>query len=187
MSRVGNLPIAVPQGVDVSILDRHTVKVKGPKGQSSQTVHPAVAAEYDANARLIKITIRSDNPKQRAFQGLSRTLVANAVEGVTKGFMKDMEIIGLGYNVKLQGKDLVLALGYSKPVQVKIPEGIAVQVTQPTNPARFTISGIDKQLVGQFAATVRKLRPVEPYKGKGIKYKDEVVRRKAGKAFGSQQ
>ncbi|HCN19977.1 MAG: 50S ribosomal protein L6 [Planctomycetes bacterium RIFCSPHIGHO2_02_FULL_50_42] len=187
MSRIGRLPIAVPKGVDVTVIDQRTVNVKGPKGQFSQTVHPAVMAEYDANARLINIKMRSDNPKQRAFHGLSRTLVANAVEGVTKGFAKEMEIVGLGYNVKLQGKDLVLALGYTKPVQVKIPEGMTVQVIQPTNPAKFTISGVDKQLVGQIAARIRKLRPVEPYKGKGVKYKGETVRRKAGKAFGSQQ
>lgn len=187
MSRIGRLPIAVPKGVEVSIPDQRTVKVKGPKGQFSQAVHASVAAEYDAAAGLIRLKLRSDDPKQSAFHGLSRTLVANAVEGVTKGFTKEMEIVGLGYNVKLQGKDLVLALGYTEPVHVKLPEGITVQVTQPTNPAKFIISGIDKQLVGQFAAMIRKLRPVEPYKGKGIKYKDEVVRRKAGKAFGGQQ
>ncbi|MEE9584093.1 MAG: 50S ribosomal protein L6 [Candidatus Brocadiales bacterium] len=187
MSRIGRLPIAVPQGVDVSISDQRTVKIKGPKGQLSQTLHPVVAAEYDAKARVIQIKVPSESSKQRAFQGLSRALVANAVEGVTKGFSKDMEIIGLGYNVKLQGKNLVLTLGYSRPVQLKIPEGITVTVEQPTNPARFTVTGIDKQLVGEFAATVRRLRPVEPYKGKGIKYKDETVRRKAGKAFAAQQ
>ncbi|MFQ5956584.1 MAG: 50S ribosomal protein L6 [Candidatus Brocadiales bacterium] len=187
MSRIGKLPIAVPQGVDVSVSDQQTVRIKGPKGQLAQTLHPAISAEYDSNARLIRIKVSSEGSKQKAFQGLSRTLVANAVEGVSKGFSKDMEIVGLGYNVKLQGKDLVLALGHSKPKQLKIPEGITVQVTQPTNPARFTISGADKQSVGQFAATVRSLRPVEPYKGKGVKYKGEVVRRKAGKAFGGQQ
>lgn len=187
MSRIGRLPVAVPEGVDVSISDGQTVKLKGPKGQLSQALPPAVTAEYDSKARLIHIKVSAGDSKQKAFQGLSRTLVANAVEGVTKGFIKEMEIIGLGYNVKQQGKDLVLALGHSKPKQLKIPEGIAVQITQPTNPARFTITGVDKQSVGQFAAVIRRLRPVEPYKGKGIKYKDEVVRRKAGKAFGGQQ
>ncbi|MFQ5861796.1 MAG: 50S ribosomal protein L6 [Candidatus Brocadiales bacterium] len=187
MSRMGILPVAVPQGVDVSISDQQTVRLKGPKGQLSQTIPPAVAAEYDSKTRLIHLKVSSEAPRQKAFQGLSRTLVANAVEGVTKGFSKEMEIVGLGYNVKLQGKDLVLALGYSTPIQLKIPEGITVQVTQPTNPARLTITGVDKQLVGQFAASVRSLRPVEPYKGKGIKYKGETVRRKAGKAFGGQQ
>ncbi|MEE9487790.1 MAG: 50S ribosomal protein L6 [Candidatus Brocadiales bacterium] len=187
MSRVGKVPIAVPQGVDVTISDQRTVKVKGPKGQLSQVLNDAVLAEYDNNSRLINITIRTGSSKGGPFQGLFRTLVANAVEGVTKGFTKEMEIVGLGYNVKLQGKNFVLALGYSNPVELKLPDGISVEVTQPTNPARFTVSGIDKQLVGEFAATVRRLRPVEPYKGKGIKYKGEVVRRKAGKAFGGQQ
>ncbi len=187
MSRVGRVPIAVPQGVDITITDQRTVKVKGPKGQLSQTLNDAVLAEYDNNSRLISIKTSSGASRQGAFQGLFRTLVANAVEGVTKGFSKEMEIVGLGYNVKLQGKNFVLALGYSNPVEVKLPEGITVEVAQPTNPARFKVSGIDKQLVGEFAATVRRLRPVEPYKGKGIKYKDEVVRRKAGKAFGGQQ
>ncbi|MCQ4574948.1 MAG: 50S ribosomal protein L6 [Candidatus Brocadiales bacterium] len=187
MSRIGKLPVAVPQGVDVSISDQRTVKVKGPKGQLSQTLHPVVTAEYDSKDRTIRIKVPTTNSRQRAFQGLWRTLVANAVEGVTKGFTKEMEIVGLGYNVKLQGKNLVLALGHSKPKQVEVPEGITVQVTQPTNPAKFSVTGIDKQQVGEFAATVRRLRPVEPYKGKGIKYKDEVVRRKAGKAFAAQQ
>lgn len=187
MSRIGRLPITIPQGVDVSISDHQTVRLKGPKGQFDQTLPPEVAVEYDSKARLIHVKISSESPKKKAFQGLSRTLVANAIEGVAKGFSKEMEIIGLGYNVKLQGKNLILALGHSKPIQRKIPEGITVQIAQPTNPAKFTISGVDKRLVGQFAATVRSLRPVEPYKGKGVKYKDEVVRRKAGKAFGGQQ
>lgn len=189
MSRIGKLPVAVPQGVEVnvSVSGRHTVKVKGPKGQLSQTLHPIVTAEYDTKARLIWMKVPSKASRQRAFQGLSRTLVANAVEGVTKGFLKEMEVVGLGYNVKVQGENMVLALGHSKPKQVKIPEGIKVEVTQPTNPAKFVISGVDKQQVGEFAATVRRLRRVEPYKGKGIKYKDEIVRRKAGKAFTSVQ
>lgn len=185
MSRIGRLPVALPEGVEVNI-DKQTVRLKGPKGQLCQALPPAVVAEYDSKAGLIHVRVSDGSSRQKALQGLSRTLVANAVEGVTKGFIKEMEIIGLGYNVKQQGDNLVLALGHSKPKQLKIPDGIKVEITQPTNPARFTITGVDKQLVGQFAAVIRGLRPVEPYNGKGIKYRDEVVRRKAGKAFGGQ-
>ncbi|HDY66420.1 MAG TPA: 50S ribosomal protein L6, partial [Candidatus Scalindua sp.] len=118
----------------------------------------------------------------RPFNGLIRTLLANNVHGVTNGFSKDLEIIGIGYNAKLQGKDLVLQLGFSHPVKVEIPQGIKVEIKNQTNPGRLTIMGIDKQLVGQFTANIRSLRPPEPYKGKGIKYADEIIRRKAGKA-----
>lgn len=184
MSRIGKLPIAVPQGVEVKITN-HTVMVKGPKGQLSHTLHPLVSVEFDSKARSLHFKVSSKEGS--AFQGLYRSLVSNAIEGVTKGFSKEMAIVGLGYSAKVQGKDLVLSVGYTKPIQVRMPEGIAVEVQQATNPAKFTIKGADKHLVGQFAAMVRGLRPVEPYKGKGVRYKDEVVRKKAGKAFATAQ
>ncbi len=182
MSRIGRLPVSVPENVNIRAED-NALTVKGPLGELTQRFHSAVRFEYDDSKRLLRVKVGEEEPKQKALLGLSRTLTANAVEGVTKGFSKNMEIQGLGYNVKLLGKDLVLSVGYISPVHLEIPKGLKVEITQPTNPARFTIKGVDKQLVGQFAATVRATREVEPYKGKGIRYKDEIVRKKAGKAF----
>lgn len=182
MSRIGRLPVAVPKTVDLKI-ESETLKIKGPLGEMAQRFHPSVRFEFDQASRLLRAKVADEEPRQKALLGLSRTLALNAVEGVTKGFSREMEIQGLGYNVKLQGKDLVLAVGYINPVHLTIPQGLKVEIAQPTNPARFTIKGVDKQLVGQFAAVVRSIRKVEPYKGKGIRYKDEVVRKKAGKAF----
>ncbi len=182
MSRIGRLPVAITEKVDVKITDE-TLKVKGTLGEVSQRFHPSVKFEFDQSKRLLRVKVADEEPNQKALLGLSRTLAFNAVEGVTKGFSREMEIHGLGYNVKLQGKDLVLSIGYINPVHLTIPQGLRVEISQPTNPARFIIKGVDKQQVGQFAAVVRSLREVEPYKGKGIRYKDEVVRKKAGKAF----
>jgi large subunit ribosomal protein L6 len=182
MSRIGRLPVAVPKEVELKT-QAETLKLKGPMGELSQRFHPSVRFEFDSGNRLLRINVAEEGPKGKALLGLSRTLAANAVEGVTKGYSREMEIHGLGYNAKLQGKELVLSVGYINPVHLTIPQGLKVEITQPTNPARFIIKGVDKQLVGQFAATVRAVRKVEPYKGKGIRYKDEVVRKKAGKAF----
>ncbi|HHT9119256.1 MAG TPA: 50S ribosomal protein L6 [Candidatus Hypogeohydataceae bacterium YC41] len=182
MSRIGRLLIAIPKTVELKI-EEGTLKVKGPLGELLQKFHPSVKFEFDQSSRLLQVNVAEEEPKREALWGLSRTLAFNAVEGVVKGFSKEMEIHGLGYSAKVQGKDLVLSVGYMNPVHLTIPQGIKVEITQPTNPARFIIKGVDKQLVGQFAATVRSVRKVEPYKGKGIRYKDEVIRKKAGKAF----
>lgn len=182
MSRLGRLPIAVPKTVDLKI-ENETLKVKGPMGELLQKFHPSVRFEFDASSRLLRVKVTDEEPKQKALLGLSRTLASNAVDGVVKGFSREMEIHGLGYNAKVQGKDLVLAVGYINPVHLTIPQGLKVEIIQPTNPAKFIIKGADKQLVGQFSAMVRSIREVEPYKGKGIRYKDEVIRKKAGKAF----
>jgi large subunit ribosomal protein L6 len=182
MSRIGKLPIAVPKTVDVKIGDA-TLKVKGPMGEMLQNFHPSVGFDFDQSKRLLHVKVDDSEPGKEALWGLSRTLAFNAVEGVVKGFSRELEIQGLGYSAKLEGKNLVLALGFINPVKLSIPEGLKVEITQPTNPARFVIKGIDKQKVGQFAAMIRSLKEVEPYKGKGIRYKDEVIRKKAGKAL----
>jgi len=176
MSRIGRLPIPVPSGVDVSI-DGQAVSVKGPKGTLSLTVaEPISVAKEDGQ---LKITRPNDEGSVRALHGLSRTLVANMVTGVTTGFSKTLEIVGVGYRVAAKGKDLEFALGFSHPVLITPPEGITFRVEAPT---RFVVEGIDKQLVGETAARIRKLRKPDPYKGKGVRYQGEVIRRKVGKA-----
>jgi large subunit ribosomal protein L6 len=177
MSRIGRLPIPVPSGVDVAI-DGQTVKVKGPKGELSHTVvQPLTVARGEDGA--VQISRPDDEPRNRALHGLSRTLVANLITGVTQGYAKTLEIVGTGYRVTAKGQDLEFALGFSHPVLVKAPAGITFKVERPTI---FSIEGIDKQLVGETAAKIRKIRPPEPYKGKGVRYQGEAVRRKAGKA-----
>lgn len=176
MSRIGKLPITVPSGVDVTI-DGRTVTVKGPKGTLSHTVIAPITVERgDDGAVLVKRP--DDERKTKAYHGLSRTLVNNLVEGVTKGYEKKLEIVGVGYRVALKGSALEFALGFSHPVVVQAPEGITFAVESPT---RFSVSGIDKQLVGETAANIRKIRKPEPYKGKGVRYAGENVRRKVGK------
>jgi large subunit ribosomal protein L6 len=176
MSRIGRLPIPVPSGVDVSI-EGQAVSVKGPKGTLSLTVaEPISVAREDGE---LKVTRPNDEGSVRALHGLSRTLVANMVTGVTTGFSKTLEIVGVGYRVTAKGKDLEFALGFSHPVVITPPEGIAFRVEAPT---RFVVEGIDKQLVGETAARIRKLRKPDPYKGKGVRYQGEVIRRKVGKA-----
>jgi large subunit ribosomal protein L6 len=176
MSRIGKLPITIPSGVDVTI-DGRTVTVKGPKGTLSHTVIAPITVERgDDGAVLVKRP--DDERKTKAFHGLSRTLVNNLVEGVTKGYEKKLEIVGVGYRVALKGNSLEFALGFSHPVVVQAPEGITFAVESPT---RFSVSGIDKQLVGETAANIRKIRKPEPYKGKGVRYAGENVRRKVGK------
>ena len=176
MSRIGRMPIAVPAGVDVKI-DGSTVTVKGPKGTLTRTVSSNITVALDNG--VITVTRPNDLKENRALHGLTRTLVANMVKGVSEGFKKELEINGIGYRAAKQGKNLVLNIGYSHDVIMSEEEGITVEVPAPN---KIIISGPDKQKVGQFAAEVRGKRPPEPYKGKGIKYVDEVIRRKEGKA-----
>ena len=178
MSRIGKKPVEVPKGVTVTI-DGNTVKVKGPKGELSRTFHREMAVSMENNA--VTIARPSDEPNHRALHGLSRTLLANMVEGVTKGFVKQLEIVGVGYKAETRPYGLQLALGYSHAIEYKAPKGVKLTANTPT---AVTIEGADKEAVGQVAAEIRNLRPPEPYKGKGIKYAGEVIRRKAGKAGG---
>jgi large subunit ribosomal protein L6 len=177
MSRIGRLPITVPSGVTVDI-DGSTVTVKGPKGQlSHHVVAPIVVAK--AEDGTLEVTRPNDERMSRSLHGLTRTLVSNMVVGVTDGYRKDLEISGTGYRVAAKGNDLEFALGYSHPVFIEAPQGITFAVETPT---KFSVSGIDKQQVGEVAAKLRKLRKPDPYKGKGVRYAGEVIRRKAGKA-----
>ena len=177
MSRIGRLPIQVPAGVDVQI-DGRTVTVKGPKGTLSHTVAEPIEVTR-ADDGTVQVSRPDDERDNRALHGLSRTLVANMVIGVTDGYSKTLEIVGTGYRVQARGADLEFALGFSHPVMVPAPEGITFTVEAPT---RFTVSGVDKQKVGEVSATIRKLRKPDPYKGKGVRYQGEQIRRKAGKA-----
>jgi large subunit ribosomal protein L6 len=177
MSRIGRKPITVPSGVDVTI-DGQTVKVKGPKGELSHVLAEPIVAERGEDGQLY-VSRPNDERRAKELHGLSRTLVANMVVGVTEGYRKSLEIAGTGYRVQAKGSDLEFALGFSHPVLVTPPAGITFAVERPT---LFHISGIDKQQVGEVAANIRKIRPPEPYKGKGVKYQGEVIRRKAGKA-----
>lgn len=176
MSRIGRLPIPVPEGVDIAIDGRH-VTVKGPRGTLRHTVaEPITITREDAS---LVVHRPDDERESRSLHGLTRTLVANMVTGVTTGYAKTLEIVGVGYRVQARGSDLELALGYSHPVPVKAPDGITFEVQTPT---RFLVRGIDKQQVGEVAAKIRGLRKPDPYKGKGVRYQGEVVRRKVGKA-----
>jgi large subunit ribosomal protein L6 len=176
MSRIGRLPVPVPAGVEVT-LDGPLVTVKGPKGTLSHTVIEPITVVQEDGALLVQ---RPDDEREsRARHGLTRSLVNNMVVGVTDGFAKTLEIVGVGYRVQARGSDLEFALGFSHPVPVKAPAGVKFEVQSPT---RFVVSGIDKQLVGETAATIRKLRKPDPYKGKGVRYQGEVIRRKVGKA-----
>jgi large subunit ribosomal protein L6 len=176
MSRIGKLPITVPAGVDVTI-DGRTVSVKGPKGTLTHTVAEPITVERDEDGTLA-VRRPNDERQSRSLHGLSRTLVFNMIVGVTQGYEKKMEIHGVGYRVAAKGSDLEFALGYSHPVPVKAPAGISFAVETPT---RFSVSGIDKQQVGEVAANIRKLRKPDPYKGKGVRYSGEKIRRKVGK------
>lgn len=179
MSRIGRKPITVPAGVEIAIEGR-TVKVKGPKGSLQHTLSEPITVERGEDGELF-VNRPNDERRAKELHGLSRTLVANMIVGVTDGYKKSLEINGTGYRVTAKGSDLEFALGFSHPVVVQAPDGIAFSVERPT---LFHISGIDKQLVGEVAANIRKIRPPEPYKGKGVKYVGEVIRRKAGKAGG---
>jgi len=176
MSRIGRTPVAIPAGVDVTIAGRE-VTVKGPRGTLSMEV--AAPIEVSQANGAITVTRPNDEGEIRALHGLSRSLIANMVTGVTEGFRKTLEIVGVGYRVQAKGQDLEFSLGYSHPVPVTAPEGITLRVESPT---RFVVEGIDKQQVGEVAANIRKLRKPDPYKGKGVRYQGEQIRRKVGKA-----
>jgi large subunit ribosomal protein L6 len=176
MSRIGRMPITVPNGVDVTI-DGSNVAVKGPKGSLSHVVVEPISIERAEDGTLV-VTRPNDEREARSRHGLTRTLVANMVQGVTEGYEKTLEIVGVGYRVVAKGSSLEFALGFSHPVTVDPPEGISFEVLAPT---RFVVRGIDKQKVGEVAANIRKIRKPEPYKGKGVRYAGENVRRKVGK------
>jgi large subunit ribosomal protein L6 len=179
MSRIGKNPVNVPDGVDVT-LDGLTVTVKGPKGTLVQHMPEGVALSKNDDGAVV-VTPTGETRTERSRWGLVRTLIANMIIGVTDGYSKVLELVGVGYRAALKGKDVELQVGFSHSVVIPAPEGITIAVPQPT---RIEVSGTDKVLVGQVAANIRKVRPPEPYKGKGIKYENEVVRRKAGKAAG---
>ncbi|ANN20784.1 50S ribosomal protein L6 [Amycolatopsis orientalis] len=176
MSRIGKLPVAVPSGVEVTIDGQH-IQVKGPKGTLEHTIAEPITVERAEDGTL-QVKRPDEERPSRALHGLTRTLVNNLVVGVTEGYEKKLEIHGVGYRVQAKGSDLEFALGYSHPVKIEAPEGITFKVETPT---RFSVSGIDKQKVGQIAAVIRKLRRPDPYKGKGLRYEGEKIRRKVGK------
>ncbi|MCD4666118.1 MAG: 50S ribosomal protein L6 [Bacteroidales bacterium] len=177
MSRVGKLPITVPDGVDIKI-EKSEITVTKDGKSLFQEIHPAITMEYDVAQKQITIKRGTDNRFHRSLHGLYRTLINNMVVGVTDGYQKKLEIVGVGYRAELKGKNLFLSLGYSHPILFKVPDGIDISTPKLTN---IVVNGIDKQLVGQVAAKIRSFRPPEPYKGKGIKYEGEYIRRKAGK------
>ena len=180
MSRVGKNPIEVPGGVEITVKGSH-VAVKGPKGTLERTFDERINVNVEDG--IISLTRVDDERESRALHGLSRALLANMVEGVEKGYVKELQAVGVGYRAALNGSTIEFQLGFSHPVSVTAPDGITFEVPEPT---RIVVSGIDKQLVGQVAADIRKIRPPEPYKGKGLRYLNEQVRRKAGKAGISQ-
>ena len=178
MSRIGKKPVPIPKNVTVTV-DGQTVKVKGPKGELQRTLHASMAVALEDGTVVVRRP--SDEGNHKALHGLTRTLVANMVEGVDRGFQRTLEIVGVGYKAETRPYGLQLALGYSHPIEYRAPKGIKLTAPQPTS---VVVEGPDKELVGQVAAEIRSLRPPEPYKGKGIKYQGEQVRRKAGKAGG---
>jgi large subunit ribosomal protein L6 len=178
MSRIGRKPIVIPGGVTVTV-DGSTVKVKGPKGELSRTFEPSMKVRVENNEVLVERP--NDEKRERALHGLTRALIANMVTGVTDGFKKTLEIVGVGYRAEKKGKNLVVSVGYSHPVNYPEPAGITLTTPAPTT---IVVEGVDKQKVGQVAAELREFRPPEPYKGKGIRYQGEQVRRKAGKTAG---
>jgi large subunit ribosomal protein L6 len=187
MSRIGRTPIEIPSGVKVSY-SAPTVNVEGPLGKLSWSHRPEVSVTVDDSAKQITVDRQDDERFSRSLHGLTRSLIANMIEGVSKGFQKDLEVYGVGFGVQLQGQKLLVTCGLSHPAEFDVPTGVTVDVAVAqargdTDPAKFSVKGTDKQLVGQFAARIRKRRPPEPYKGKGIRYAGEQVRRKVGKAF----
>jgi len=179
MSRIGKVPVAIPDGVEVSLADR-VLTVRGPRGTLTQTIHPNITVDVGDTA--VVVTRSDDQGENRALHGLVRSLIANMVTGVTAGYRRELEIVGVGYRAAARGSSgLTIQVGFSHPVQVDAPEGIAFEVATPT---RIAVTGYDKQLVGQVAANIRAIRKPEPYKGKGIRYAGELVRRKSGKAAG---
>lgn len=179
MSRIGKKPVAVPSGVDVRLADG-VLTVKGSQGELSLRYHPAMTVSYDESARTISVTRPDDQRQNRALHGLTRSLINNMVQGVCTPFEKRLEIVGVGYNAVLEGSTLKLSVGFANTVALPVPEGVQCEVPDPTH---IVVRSPDKQKAGQFAANIRRVRPPEPYKGKGIRYQGEYVRRKAGKAF----
>lgn len=175
MSRIGKLPVAIPDKVSVEVHD-HTVTVKGPKGTLTMTAHPLI--DVQVKDRQVICGRPSDEKSHKALHGLTRSLIANMVEGVTKGFERKLELVGVGYRASMLGQSVNMSLGYSHPIVFPVPPGIKIEVKDQT---QLTVSGLDKQLVGAVAAKLRSFRPPEPYKGKGVKYAEERIRRKAGK------
>ncbi|MCL6584435.1 MAG: 50S ribosomal protein L6 [bacterium] len=176
MSRIGKQPVVIPKGIEVQI-DKNVLSVKGPKGLNMLNIHPAVMVERQGEEIIVKPKV--ETKAGRAVYGLTRALIANMVFGVQNGFEKKLEIVGIGYKANVSGKKLVLNLGYSHPIEYPIPDGIEILVDKQTN---ITVRGIDKQKVGQVCAEIRNFKPPEPYKGKGIRYEGEAVRRKVGKS-----
>lgn len=188
MSRIGKKVIAVPDGIKIAVAGR-TINVEGPKGKLSWTFRPEVDVAFDSSAKSITVTRKDDERLTRALHGTTRQLIANMIEGARNGYLKKLEVYGVGYGVALQGQKVNLSVGFASPRSFDIPAGVKVEVQTAqargdSEPARFSITGPDKQVVGEFAARVRKSRPPEPYKGKGVRYAGEHVRRKLGKAFG---
>src|SRR3982750_4327275 len=179
MSRIGKAPVAVPNGVTVTLKDDNVISVKGPRGELTRSLPAAMTIAQEGGQ--VTVTRPSEESAHKSLHGLTRTLIANMVEGVTKGFTKNLELVGVGYKAEVRPYGLQLALGYSHAIEYKAPAGIKLSAPQPTT---VVIDGADKEKVGQVAAELRNLRPPEPYKGKGIKYQGEVIRRKAGKAGG---
>jgi large subunit ribosomal protein L6 len=181
MSRIGKQPVSYAAGVKVQVTDG-TVRVEGPKGKLELSCHPNMRVEHDEKTKSIRVSRPDDERQNRALHGLTRSLIANMVQGVTKGFERRLKIEGIGYQARMDKKTLVLTVGYANAVEMDPPEGVAVELADPTT---IIIRGVDKQKVGQFAAEVRRVRKPEPYKGKGIRYENEQVRRKEGKSFTS--
>jgi large subunit ribosomal protein L6 len=179
VSRIGKNPVAIPKGVDVQI-EAGGVKVKGPKGEVRSPIPARISARVEGGR--LEFARDGEEPSARALHGLARALAANAVRGVTQGFRRELDIVGVGFRAEIKGKQVVFSLGYSHPIVYAIPDGISISMEPKSN--RLTISGVDKQKVGQTAAEIRSLRIPDPYKAKGIKYADEVIRRKVGKAGG---
>jgi len=179
MSRIGKAPVAVPNGVTVTLKDGNVISVKGPKGELTRSLPSAMTVKQESGT--VTVTRPSDEDQHKALHGLTRTLIANMVEGVTKGFSKNLELVGVGYKAEKRPYGLQLSLGYSHPIEYKAPQGITLTAPVPT---QIVVEGANKEVVGQVAAEIRSLRPPEPYKGKGVKYAGEQIRRKAGKAGG---
>lgn len=181
MSRIGKKPISIVSGVDIAIQDG-TIAVKGKHGELSFTWHPNMSVEFDGDAKEVRVTRPNDQRQNRALHGLTRSLINNMVQGVSEPFEKRLEIVGVGYNATIQNQVLRLQVGYANTVELPIPDIVSCETPDPTH---VVLKSVDKHAVGQFAANIRAVRPPEPYKGKGIRYQDEYVRRKAGKAFAS--
>jgi large subunit ribosomal protein L6 len=181
MSRIGKQPVTVPAGVKIRVADGK-VNVEGPKGKLEFAYHRNMKVEFDDKGKVVKVTRPDDERQNRALHGLTRSLIANMVLGVSKGFEKKLAIEGVGYQARMDKKSVVLTMGYADPVTLTPPDGVTVALTDPTH---IVVTGADKQMVGQFAAEIRRARPPEPYKGKGVRYENEQVRRKEGKSFTS--